>query len=62
MAENTTKEDVTNILLDELWAKVFRYFDFKTAQRKFCLVSKRWMNIVRNDSKLSQGIRIGPGL
>ena len=62
MAENTKEEDVTHILLDELWAKVFRYFDFKTAQETFCLVSQRWMNIVRNDSKLSQGIKIGPGL
>ena len=40
-------------LLEEIWSKIFSYLDEYTLQNVASLVCKDWLNVIRNDCKLS---------
>ena len=45
--------DFINSLPDELLLMIFEFFTWTHVQKNCVLVSKKWFNLIRNDTKLS---------
>ena len=48
-----SSESSKNNLPTEVWILTWSFLDFNTVQKKCTLVSKKWLNIIRNSTRLS---------